>query len=65
MSILTLFLILICIGVVVYCITRFIPMQPAIKNVVVVVAVIVCVWLALDAFGIIDAIRGVRVPRVR
>ena len=65
MSLLTLFLVLICIGVVVYCIHRFIPMAPPIKNLITIVAVVVCALLVLNAFGIIDALRGVQVPRVR
>jgi cytochrome c biogenesis protein CcdA len=64
MSLLGLFLVLILIGVVVYCIVRFIPMDPTIKNIVVIVAVIVCTLMALQAFGVLDALRGVQVPRV-
>jgi Co/Zn/Cd efflux system component len=65
MSLLALFLIIVVVGVVVYCIHRFIPMAPPFKNIITIVAVIVVALLVLSAFGVLDAIRDVPVPRVK
>jgi hypothetical protein len=40
-------------------------MDAKIKTLLNVVVIIVLVVVVLDAFGIIDAMRGVRVPRIR
>jgi hypothetical protein len=65
MSLLTLLVVIICAGVLVYCINRWVPMSPPFKSILVIVAVIVIGLLVLNAFGVIDALSGVRVPRVR
>lgn len=64
MSLLTLLLVILCAGVLVYCINRWIPMSQPFKSLLVIVAVVVVGLLVLNAFGVIDALRGVRVPRV-
>ena len=61
MSLITLVLVLIVVGVVLWLINRFIPMQSTIKsilNVVVIVAVVL--WL-LSAFGVIGSLETVRI----
>lgn len=61
MSLITLVLVLIVVGVVLWLINRFIPMQSTIKsilNVVVIVAVVL--WL-LSAFGVIGSLDTVRI----
>jgi hypothetical protein len=64
MSLLALFFVIVVIGVVVYCIRRWAPMDQAFKDIVLWVGVGVVVLLLLHAFGVLDAIRGVQVPRL-
>jgi heme A synthase len=63
MPLLTLIIALVSVGVVLYCINRFVPMEPSIKKILNIVVILVLVLVALDAFGVIDALRGVQVPR--
>jgi hypothetical protein len=56
-----LLLVLVVVGVVLYLVETFIPMDPAIKVVIRVVVVIVLCLVLLRAFGIVD----VPVPRLR
>jgi hypothetical protein len=61
MSLITLVIILVVVGVVLWLINSYIPMQSTIKrilNVVVVVAVIL--WL-LSAFGVIGSLNTIRI----
>jgi Flp pilus assembly protein TadB len=56
-------IVLIVVGVLLWVINRYIPMQATIKsilNIVVIIAVII--WL-LSAFGIIDALHGIRIGK--
>lgn len=55
MPIVTIILVLVVVGVVLYLINNYIPMARPIKTVLnVVVVLLVCLWL-LDAFGIINS----------
>jgi 1-acyl-sn-glycerol-3-phosphate acyltransferase len=65
MSILSVVIILCVVGVLLWLVNKYLPMQPpfkAIVNAVVVIAVVL--WL-LAAFGVLGAISGARLPRVR
>ena len=63
MSLLTLALTLIVVGVLLWLVNNYIPMDGKIKNILnVVVVVCVIVWL-LHAFGIIGSAGDIRVPR--
>ena len=54
MTLISLMIILIVIGVALHLIFRYIPMEPAIKTLIlVVVVIVVCLWL-LQVFGIGD-----------
>lgn len=64
MSLLELIIALVAVGVILYCINRFVPMDGRVKTVLNIVVILVLVVFVLQAFGVIDAIRGVRVPRV-
>lgn len=64
MSLLGLFLILILLGVILWAITTYLPMDARIKGIIIIVGVIVAALVTLDAFGVLDALQGVRVPRV-
>lgn len=54
MSIITILVVLVVIGLVLYLIENYIPMSPPIKTVLRVVVVLgLCIWL-LNAFGIVN-----------
>lgn len=65
MSLLTLLLVLILIGVVLWAVTNYIPMPPAIKNLILIVGVIVAVVYCLNAFGVLGRVSHVPVPSVK
>lgn len=61
MSILTVFLVLICAGVILWIVNKYVPMDAKIKWILnVVVIVIVVVWL-LKAFGVFAALKSARI----
>lgn len=64
MNLLGLILLMVLVGVAVWALTTYIPMDPAIKNVIRIVAVVAVVIIALNAFGVFNAISGVNVPRI-
>lgn len=65
MSLLTIILFIVAIGVVMWAINRFIPMQPGIRSVLNgLVTILLIVWL-LDAFGLIDVLRNTEVQPIR
>jgi hypothetical protein len=61
MSILTILLVIVVVGVLLWAVNSFIPMDAKIKNILnVVVVVLLIIWL-LQAFGLLNVLRGVRV----
>ena len=64
MSILTLFIIIIAIGVFVWAAVTFLKMDERFKTILVWAAVAVVILLCLHAFGVFSAVRDVDVPRV-
>jgi len=61
MSLITVLVVLICVGVVLYLINTMIPMDRKIKNILnIVVVVLVIIWL-LRAFGVFDTLGSVRI----
>ncbi len=64
MSLLSLVIALVVVGVLLWCVNHFIPMDGRIKTVLNIVVFVVMGLLVLQAFGVVDAIRGVRVPRL-
>jgi len=65
MSLLSLLLTLIVIGVLLWAITTYIPMDPGIKRLIQIVGIICAVVYILVAFGVMGHIGDVRVPQVR
>lgn len=64
MPLLQVALVLIVIGVLLWLVTKYIPMDPQIKTILVAVVVIcVVVWL-LNVFGLFDYLNAVRTPRL-
>lgn len=61
MPILTILLALVVVGVILWLINSYIPMDGKIKRILnIVVVIIVVLWL-LKAFGLLDSMRGIRV----
>lgn len=61
MSLITIVLVLIVVGVLLWLINTYIPMDRKIKNILnIVVVVVVVIWL-LQAFGLIGSLNQVRV----
>ncbi len=64
MSLLGLIVFILAIGVIIWVINKYAPIPAAFKQIILWVGIIVVVILVLQAFGIIDAVRGYRVPRI-
>lgn len=64
MSLLVLLLVICLVGLAVYLIHKATWIAQPFKTIAMVVGVAVVLWFVLDAFGVIDLIRGVKVPRV-
>lgn len=65
MSLLTLVLTLIVVGIALWLINAYVPMQPQIKTILNVVVVICVVIWVLSAFGLFHHMDSVRVPQVK
>lgn len=61
MDLLTVFIVLILVGLALWAVNTFIPMDRKIKNILNIVAVILVVIWLLQAFGLLDSIRNVRI----
>jgi len=61
MSLISLLLILVVVGVILWLINTYIPMDRKIKNILNVVVVIVVVLWLLKAFGLMDSLRNIRI----
>ncbi len=64
MPLMTLIVALAATGIILYCINRFVPMDAKVKTILNIVVIVVLVLVVIDAFGVFDAMRGVRVPRM-
>ncbi len=65
MSVIALLVVLALIGLVAWALVRFVPMPAGVKTVIVVVAVVVCIVYALNAFGIIGHLPNPTVPKLK
>ncbi len=65
MSIISLLVALIVIGVVIWAVTTFIPMDGNIKMIIRVVGVVIALLIVLNAFGIIGSLSSIKVPTVK
>jgi hypothetical protein len=61
MSLLTLLFVIIVVGVLLWVVNRFIPMDSKIRSILNAVVVILLVLWLLDVFGILDSLGRVRV----
>ena len=61
MSLISLVVVLVIVGVILWLINTYIPMDAKIKSILnVVVVIVVIIWL-LQAFGVLDNIKGLRI----
>ncbi len=61
MSVLTILIVILVVGVLLWLVNRYIPMQSTIKTILnAVVVILLVVWL-LDAFGLIDVLQNTTV----
>jgi hypothetical protein len=65
MSILSVVIVLCVVGVLLWLVNQYLPMQPPFKTIVNAVVVIAVVLWILSAFGVLGSISGARLPRVR
>jgi hypothetical protein len=61
MSLVTVLLVLIVVGVILWLVNTYIPMQRTIKNILNAVVVIVLVLWLLQAFGVLDSLKKLRI----
>jgi hypothetical protein len=62
MPILSLIFGLVLVGVLLWAVNSFIPMDQKIKTILNIVVVIVVVWWLLTVFGVFGSLNGVRIP---
>ncbi|HMS67917.1 MAG TPA: hypothetical protein PKD18_07255 [Saprospiraceae bacterium] len=55
------FIVLIVVGVILWIINTYIPMDSKIKNILNAVAVIAVIFWLLDVFGFLDVIKGIKI----
>lgn len=61
MSLLTIVVVIVVVGILLWAVNSFIPMDPKIRSILNVVVVIALVLWLLKAFGILDSLGGIRV----
>ena len=64
MSLISLVIVLIVVGVLLWLVNSFVPMEATIKKILNVVVIIVVVLWLLYAFGLLDRGNDIRVPRI-
>lgn len=65
MSLLSLVIALVVVGIVLWALNAFVPMDATVKRILNIVVILVLVVWLLSAFGVLDAFSTVRVPRAR
>ncbi len=61
MPVLTILIVLVVVGVILWLVNTYIPMDRKIKNILnIVVVIIVVIWL-LQAFGVMDSLKSLKV----
>jgi small-conductance mechanosensitive channel len=63
MSLITLVIVLVVLGVILWAINAYIPMDATIKKILNGVVVLVAILFVLSAFGVLDSLSGIRVGR--
>jgi len=63
MSLIHLIIVLVVVGLILWMINRYIPMEARIKSILNVVVIIVVILWLLSVFGILPAMSGIRIGR--
>lgn len=63
MPLIQLIIVLVVVGVILWLVNSYIPMDPTIKKILNIVVIIVVVLWLLSVFGVIGSLSGVRVGR--
>lgn len=63
MSLITLVIVLVVLGVILWAINAYIPMDATIMKILNGVVVLVAILFVLSAFGVLDSLSGIRVGR--
>lgn len=61
MSLISLLLVLVVVGVILWLINKFIPMPPTIKKILNAVVIIILILWLLGVFGVIDSLDTIRI----
>jgi len=65
MSLLGLIVLIVAAGVILWAVHKWAPMDARILQILDIVVIVVVALVVLSAFGVLDALRGVQVPRMR
>ncbi len=65
MPLINLLIVLIVIGVVIWAVTSFIPMDSNIKKLIQITGVVIALLYILSAFGVIHSFSNVQVPSIK
>lgn len=60
MSLLNIIIVIIVVGILLWLVNSYIPMDSKIKNILNAVVVIILVYWLLQAFGLLDSLKGAR-----
>jgi len=63
MDLLSLIVAIAAVGILLFCINKFVPMEGSVKKILNIVVILVLVVWCLEAFGVIDALRGLQIPK--
>jgi len=61
MSLFTIIVALIAVGIILYLVEKYLPISPTIKRVIQVVVVVVLVLWLMNVFGLMDALKAITV----
>lgn len=61
MSLLTVLIVLVLVGVVLWLINQYVPMQPSVKKILNIVVIIVLIIYLLRAFGVLNFLQEVKI----
>jgi len=61
MPLITIIIALVAVGIILYLIEKYLPISPTIKRLIQIVVVVVLVLWLMDVFGLMDALKAIKV----
>ena len=61
MSLITIIIALVAVGIILWLIEKYLPISPTIKRLIQIVVVVVLVLWLMDVFGLMDALKAIKV----